>query len=157
MQNKQQIDLIKLAKFKIQNFPPDSNPSKTNKSEKKCCANMSKERKLLTRKIPLVRRHIKRDWHLLPVQRQQILAYLKQIRAPCISLEKPSHITHYRILFKGIPTPHRRASKIPSWRVFDSPPPSPHMATSFYPWQTAFKWLTYGRREFAASDMWHGN
>ena len=60
MQNKQQIDLIKLPKFKIQKFPPRFQSGKTNKYQEENIARIFQERKLSAAEIPLVRRHIKR-------------------------------------------------------------------------------------------------
>ena len=153
MQNKQQIDLIKLPKFKIQKFPPRFQSGKTNRYQEENMREYFKKENYRQQKFPsyVV---ISRDWHLLPGVRQ-ILAYLKQIR-PLHIFRKAWHITHHRILFKGI----SRIGAHPKSHldVFSTAPPplSPHMDPSFHPWQTAFKWLTYKGREFAG-DGWHGN
>ena len=86
MQNKQQIDLIKLPSIKIRNISPRFQSSKTNKN---ISANIS--RKKIAKKFPsyVV---ISRGWHLLPVERQ-ILAYLKQIRAHIFRKAGISRIT----------------------------------------------------------------
>ena len=75
-------------------------------------------------------------------------------RSGRISLEKPGISRISTSYLKAYPASARIQNLIST--CFRQPPLSPHMDPSFRPWQTAFKWLTYGRREFAR-DMWHGN
>ena len=85
--------------LKSRNFPPDSNPAKQTNIRRKILREYFKKENYRQQKFPsyVV---ISRDWHLLPGVRQ-ILAYLKQIR-PLHIFRKAWHITHHRILFKGI-------------------------------------------------------
>ena len=79
--------------------PPDSNLAKQTNLRRKILCEYFRKENYWQQKFPLYV-VISRDWHLLPGVRQ-ILAYLKQIRALHI-FRKAWHITHHRILFKGI-------------------------------------------------------
>ena len=70
-------------------------------------------------------------------------------RSGRISLEKPGISRISTSYLKAYPASARIQNPIST--CFRQPPLSPHMDPSFRPWQTAFKWLTYGRREFAAA------